>query len=105
LISEAQCRLGSAYRKFGLLCGIGLGTRGATARRGVQRISPQKIRTARKGLGEGIRESAEKWEAFRCALPEDRSIAGHIEGDFFDPVPEGRVLANKGNKQKDKKET
>jgi hypothetical protein len=42
---------------------------------------------------------------FRYALPEDRSIAGLIEGDFFDPGPEGRVLAKKGNKQKVKKET
>ena len=42
---------------------------------------------------------------FGYALPEDRSIAGILEGDFFDLERETRVLAKKGNKQKVKKET
>jgi hypothetical protein len=50
-------------------------------------------------------KAPKKWGMFRYAQPEDRSIAGLLEGDFFDPERENRVLAKKGNKQKAIKET
>ncbi len=71
----------------------------------------EKVVTARRDLGEGIRKRVEKWGMSGYALSRDRSIAARIGRRFFsarrlkkqDLTRHGAVLAKKGYRQKSNK--